>query len=120
MKYICLIYDNDAEWARMPRDEFDATMSEYMELGNELRQSGHMIGGARLERSNAATTVRVRGGALSTVDGPYAETKEQLSGYLLVEAGDLNEAIRLAARIPGARMGAVEVRPVADTGRPPS
>ncbi|HEY0780673.1 MAG TPA: YciI family protein [Gemmatirosa sp.] len=120
MKYICLIYDNDTEWARMPKDEFDATMGEYMALGSELMESGHMTGGARLERSHTATTVRVRGGALSTVDGPYAETKEQLSGYLLVEARDLNEAIQLAARIPGARMGAIEVRPVAAMGRTPT
>jgi hypothetical protein len=120
MQYICLIYDSDADWARMPKDEFDATLGEYMALGSELRQSGRMTGGARLQRSHTATTVRVRGGALSTTDGPYAETKEQLSGYFIVEARDLNEAIQLAARIPAARMGAVEVRPLAEMGRTPS
>lgn len=116
MKYLCMIYDNDAEWARMPMDEFDATLGEYQTLADDLRRSGHMAGGAQLQRSHTATTVRVRDGALSATDGPYAETKEQLSGYFLVEARDLNEAIQLAARFPAARMGAVEVRPLVERG----
>jgi hypothetical protein len=87
---------------------------EYSEITEAIRKSGHLIGANRLQPPTAATTVRVRGGKVSTTDGPYAETKEQLGGYYVIEARDLNEAIQVAARIPGARIGCVEVRPIAE------
>ncbi len=112
MKYLCMIYQDEAQSARRPQDETDAMMAEYGAFMDDIAASGHMLGGAQLHPSTAATTVRVRDGALSTTDGPYAETKEQLGGYYLIEARDLNEAIQVAARIPHARMGAIEVRPL--------
>ena len=78
-----------------------------------MRRNGHLVGANRLQPPDTAVTVRVRNGKVSTTDGPYAETKEQLGGYYLIEAADLNEAIRIAARIPAAQVGCVEVRPVA-------
>src|SRR6185295_5095918 len=87
---------------------------EYREFTDSIRKSGHLVSANRLKPSQDATTVRVRQGQVSTTDGPYAETKEQLGGYYVIEARDLNEAIRVASRIPGARLGCVEVRPIAD------
>ena len=114
MKYLCLIYDDEQLWERMSKDERDGIMGEYDAFARDISASGHMRGGAQLQPTAAATTVRLRDGALSATDGPYAETKEQLGGYFLVEARDLNEAIQVAARIPSARIGAVEVRPIVE------
>ena len=113
MKYLCLIC---AETLMEDMTEADAAkhLEEYRDLTENLRNSGQFIGGNRLLPSDAATTVRVRKGKVSTTDGPFAETKEQLGGYLLIEARDLNEAIQVASRIPGARIGCVEVRPIAE------
>ena len=86
-------------------------------LVEEIRTSGHYLGCNRLLPPDAAATVRVRNGKISTTDGPWVETKEQLGGYFLIEARDFNEAVRVAARIPGARIGCVEVRPVAEDAR---
>lgn len=116
MKYLCMIYDDEQLWARMSKDELDGIMGEYTAFGRDIAASGHMRGGAQLRPTNTATVVRVRGGALSATDGPYAETKEQLSGYYLIDARDLNEAIQVAGRIPSARTGAVEVRPIVEMG----
>jgi len=114
MKYLCLIYDEERKLAAMASDEMDAFMGEYMTFSAEIAASGHMVAGEELQPVNAATTVRIRNGRMSTTDGPFAETKEQLGGFFLIEARDLNEAIQVAARIPSARTGSVEVRPVVD------
>jgi hypothetical protein len=114
MKYLCLIYSDETAWPKMPKAEADKWMSEYMEFGASIKASGQYIAGHRLAPTTTATTVRVRNGKLSTTDGPFAETKEQLGGFYMIEARDLNDAIQVAARIPGARHGSVEVRPLAD------
>ena len=113
MKFLCLICAEKV-MEQMPPADAKAHFREYLEFTQSIKQSGHLIGGNRLLPAAAATTVRVRGGKLSTTDGPFAETKEQLGGYYLIEASNLNEAIQIAARIPGARLGCVEVRPVAE------
>lgn len=113
MKYLCLICA-ETMMEQMAAADAEAHYQEYAEFTEEIRHSGHLIGCNRLLPPGAATTVRVRRGKISTTDGPYAETKEQLGGYYLIEARDLNEAIRVAARIPGASHGCVEVRPIAD------
>jgi hypothetical protein len=115
MKYLCLICA-DPKYMMEHRTEADAAkhFDEYRVFTEDLRASGQFIGANRLLPPDAATTVRVRNGRVSTTDGPFAETKEQLGGYYLIEATDLNEAIRIASRIPGARFGCVEVRPVAE------
>jgi len=113
VKYLCLIYSDETQWPKLPKPEMDKMMAEYMEFTHGIQQSGQLVGSNRLQPTHTATTVRVRDGKLSTTDGPFAETKEQLGGYYLVEARDLNEAIQVAARIPGARVGCIEVRPIA-------
>ncbi len=114
MKYLCLIC---AERAYMMEFQLPAEArqqyAQYRAFTDDIRQSGHFVGANRLQPPETAITVRVRNGKVSTTDGPYAETKEYLGGYYLIEAADLNEAIRIAARIPNARYGSVEVRPVA-------
>jgi hypothetical protein len=112
MKYLCLIYDDETMWPKMSKDEMDRAMGEYFAFTEAIKSSGHYLGGEALTPTNTATTVRVRKGKTVTTDGPFAETKEQLGGYYLVEAKDLNDAIQVAARIPGAKMGSVEVRPI--------
>jgi len=112
MKYLCLIYDEEKKLQAMTKSEMDALMREYFAFTNDLRSSGNYLGGNDLQPIRNATTVRVRNGKVSTTDGPFAETREQLGGYYLVEAGDLNEAIQIASRIPSARMGSIEVRPI--------
>ena len=112
MKYLCLIYDEESNMAGMSKSEGDAFMGEYLGFTNAVKQSGNYIGGEQLQPVQTATTVRMRNGKLTTTDGPFAETKEQLGGYYLVEATDLNAAIQIAARIPSARIGSVEVRPI--------
>jgi hypothetical protein len=112
MKYLCLIYDEEKRFATMAKSEMDALMGEYFAFTKDIRQSGHMLGGNDLEPTRSATTVRVRNGRTSATDVPFAETKEQLGGYYLIEAKDLNEAIQVASRIPSAKLGAIEVRPV--------
>ena len=94
MKYLCLIYDDEQLWRRMTADERDAIMGDYSAFGRDIVASGHMRGGSQLQPTHAATTLRVRDGLLSATDGPYAETKEALGGYFLIEARDLNEAIQ--------------------------
>jgi hypothetical protein len=114
MKYLCLIYDEEKMWATMSEAEANAIMGEYFAFTEGVKKSGHYVGGEALQPTNTATSVRVRQGKTSTTDGPFAETKEQLGGYYLIEARDLNDAIQVAARIPGARHGTVEVRPIQD------
>jgi hypothetical protein len=112
MKYLCLIYDEEKKMESMSKTEADAFMGEYFTFTEGIQKSGHYVGGEALQPVQSATTVRVRNGKLSTTDGPFAETKEQLGGYYLIEARDLNDAIQVASKIPSARFGSVEVRPI--------
>ena len=112
MRYLCLIYDDESALGRMTKEQGNAIMGAYMALTAGIKKSGHYIGGNALQRTQTASTVRVRQGKISTTDGPFAETKEQLGGYYLIEAKDLNDAIAVAARIPGSKTGSVEVRPI--------
>ena len=112
MRYLYLIYENEKAWETMPKEEADAVFGEYFSFTEGIRQSGHHLGGEPLQPTHTATTVRVRNGKVSTTDGPFAETKEQLGGYYLINARDLNDAIQVASRIPSARYGAIEVRPI--------
>jgi len=114
MKYLCLIYDEEKKVAAMSKSESDAFMGEYFAFTDAIRKSGHYLGGEALQPVQTATTVRFRNGKLSTTDGPFAETKEQLGGFYFIDARDLNDAIQVASRIPSARTGSVEVRPVVE------
>lgn len=105
MKYLCLVY--------LEREKLHAVADgECLACGNGLRQSGKLVAAEPLEPTDTATTVRVRNGKVAITDGPFAETKEQLAGFYLIDARDLNEAIQVAAKIPPAREGSIEVRPV--------
>jgi hypothetical protein len=113
MKYLCLICA-ERVMEHMSEEEADRHYQEYIEFTEEARRNGYYISANRLKPSSAATTVRVRNGKVAVTDGPFAETKEQIGGYYVIEAGDLDEAIQVAAKIPGAKIGCVEVRPIAD------
>ena len=117
MQYLCLVYADEDRLAGMPQAEIDALIDETEASNEELRASGRLVLAQALEQVDGAVTVRVRDGRLSATDGPFAETNEQLGGFVLVEARDLNEAIQIAGRIPSARIGSVEVRPVIDLRR---
>lgn len=112
MKYLCLAYEDEATFHAMPRQEWDALRRETLDYVDTLRRDGHLISTEPLQSARTAVTVRVRDHRLTTVDGPFAETKEQLGGYFLIEARDLNEAIQIAGRWPSARLGTIEVRPL--------
>ena len=112
MKYLCLIYVNESEMGTMPRPDGEKMMAAYSDFTESIKKSGHYLGGDALQPTTTATTVRVRQNKVSTTDGPFAETKEQLGGFYMIEAKDLNDAIQVASRIPGAQSGSVEVRPV--------
>lgn len=112
MQYMLLIYESEKEFLARSAAQRDAIMGEYLKYTQDIVRSGHFKAGDPLEATSAATTVRVRDGRTLTTDGPFAETKEQLGGYYLVEAENLDDALRLAARIPSARWGSIEVRPV--------
>jgi hypothetical protein len=112
MKYLCLIYDEEKKIGDMSKADADAFMGEYFAFTEGIRKSGHYVGGEALQPVQTATTVRLRNGKVSTTDGPFAETKEQLGGYYLIDARDLNDAIQVAAKIPSARLGSIEVRPI--------
>jgi hypothetical protein len=116
MKYLCLICA-DTLMEHMTEADAQKHYQDYAEFTAAIRRSGHYLACNRLLLPETATTVRVRNGRISTTDGPYAETKEQLGGYFVIEAKDLNEAIRIAAKIPGAAHGCVEVRPIAEDER---
>jgi hypothetical protein len=112
MKYLCLIYDDEKKMAGMTKSEGDALMGEYGAFTESVKVSGHYLGSNPLQPVHTATTIRSRNGKVSTTDGPFAETKEQLGGYYLIEAKDLNDAIQLASRIPSVKTGSIEVRPI--------
>lgn len=116
MKYLCLICAEKV-MEQMTAATAEAHYAEYERFIADTRRSGHYLGCNRLQPPAEATTVRVRDGKISTTDGPWVETKEQLGGYFLIEARDLNEAIQVAARIPAAKFGCIEVRPVAEDTR---
>jgi hypothetical protein len=114
MKYVLTIYGDESSWADMTEEEGAREMAAYEAFGRELSEAGAFLGGEGLQPTATATTVRVRDGEPMLTDGPFAETREQLGGFYLIEAGDLDAAIRWAAKIPGAAKGSVEVRPVMD------
>jgi hypothetical protein len=114
MKYLCLIYDDEKVYETMTKEQGDAFMGEYFAYTEGIKASGHYVAGEALQPVSTATTIRIRNGKMSTTDGPFAETKEQLGGFYLVEAKDLNEAIQVAAKIPSVKIGSIEVRPIVD------
>ncbi|HEV7365446.1 MAG TPA: YciI family protein [Gemmatimonadales bacterium] len=114
MKYLCLIYENEKAFETISPAEGEAIMTEYFTFTSDIQKNGKYVAGEALQPTQTATTVRVRNGKVSTTDGPFAETKEQLGGFYMIEAKDLNDAIQVAARIPGARYGSIEVRPIMD------
>ena len=116
MKYLCLIYSESSVRAGMSEEAREQMSADYYAFTDEIRKSGHYLGGNPLQPVSTAASVRVRNGKPSTTDGPFAETKEQLGGYYLIEAADMDEAVAVAARIPGAKLGTIEVRPVAPFG----
>ena len=120
MKYLLMIAIDEKRLDAMPQDEMDALVQEHFALDDELGARDELVASEALESVRSATTVRVRGGKATITDGPFAETKEQLGGFYLIEAPDLDRAIEVAKRIPSARLGSVEVRPVHDLRRNPA
>jgi hypothetical protein len=118
MRYALLIYANEQEWAAQSEEQAQAVNQEYLAFTKDIIDRGLMKGGEALQATATATTVRVRDGDTLTTDGPFAETKDQLGGFYLVDCRDLDEAIELAARIPDARRGSIEIRPVMDVDMP--
>ena len=112
MQYILLIYENEAEAKGRNKEESQRIWGEYMAFTGSVKESGHMRAGEPLESTATATTVRVKAAKTVKTDGPFAETREQLGGFYIVEAKDLDEAVGIAARIPTAKHGSIEVRPI--------
>ncbi|MGO8992403.1 MAG: YciI family protein [Polyangiaceae bacterium] len=112
MQYMLLIYSDEKQYMAQPEPELRKLGAEFMAFTKSIVDSGNLRAGDRLQPTNVATTVRVREGKTLTTHGPFAETREQLGGYYLIEAKDLDEATAIAARIPGARLGSIEVRPI--------
>jgi hypothetical protein len=112
MKYLCTIYGEESQWSEATPEQMSEVLAAYTAFGEEAGQAGVILGGEGLEPTSSATTVRVRDGERVLSDGPFAETKEQLGGFYLLECESLDEAIDWAAKIPGASTGSVEVRPV--------
>jgi hypothetical protein len=120
MQYLLLIYENEKVWEEMSGEQSGQMFGEYNKLSADIRQSGHLIAGEALQSITTATTVRTRNGKTTMTDGPFAETREQLGGFYLINAKDLDEATMIAAKIPSARHGSIEVRPVAVFEAPPA
>ena len=120
MKYLLLIYNNEQTWNSISEGERQQIYGEYRKLREELLSSGQFVTGSQLQPISTATTVRVRDGKELVTDGPFAETHEQLGGYFLIEAQNLDEATSIAARIPSAKDGTIEVRPLVETAAPAS
>jgi hypothetical protein len=114
MMYLCLVYHDEQKLNALSASEYDALVAETLAYDEEMRQSGHYIASNALEFVATAASIRIRNGKAFISEGPFVETKEQLGGYILIDARDLNEAIRVASKIPPARMGGIEVRPVKD------
>lgn len=113
MKYMLLIHDSEKVWSTLSQDEQQQIMADYRRFSEEIKATGQYLAGSQLQPTSAATSVRVRNGKRVVTDGPFAETREQLGGYYLVDAKDLDEAIGLAERLPSARLGTIEIRPLA-------
>ncbi len=118
MKYLCMIYTEPKASESLTKTEYDALVRDALAYDEELRKSGHLIAAQALQPVHTATSLRMRNGKMSTTDGPFVETKEQLGGFILIEARDLNEAMQLASKIPPARLGGVEVRPIRELTPP--
>jgi len=114
MKYMLLIYDDEKAWASFSESQRQGYMGEYRQFTEAIKASGNHVSGSQLRETAAATKVQLRAGKRLVTDGPYAETREQLGGYYLIEAKNLDEAIAIAARIPSARSGTIEVRPLVE------
>jgi hypothetical protein len=114
MKYICLSYLGPVNWETMSESERKTSMEEFFAYEADMRKNGHIIGGEGLQTAKNAATLRFQNGKLAVTDGPYAETKEQLAGFWIVEARDLNHAIQLMSKNPAVRGGAIEIRPAAN------
>lgn len=114
MKYLCLAYEEESKLNRLSESEWDALRSETLSYVDKLRQDGYLIAAEPLKSVRTARTVRVRGGETQVTDGPFAETKETLGGFFLIEVSDADEAVRLASEWPSARLGSIEVRPLDD------
>jgi hypothetical protein len=114
MRYLLTIYTDESGWGDATPEDAQQMMAAYGAVGDAMREAGVILGGEGLQPTSTATTVTVRDGETITTDGPFAETREQLGGYYLLDCKDLDEAISWAARIPGAQLGSVEVRPVMD------
>jgi hypothetical protein len=117
MQYLLLIYDKESDWGTLSEAQQSAMMKEYQDFTKSINESGHWRASSQLHPVSKATTVRIRDGKKMVTDGPFAETKEQLGGFYLVEAKDLDEAVALAARVPSARFGSIEVRPLVGRNR---
>jgi hypothetical protein len=120
MQYLLLIYENEKAWEDMSPEQSGAMFGEYMQFTQTVKQSGHLIAGEALQPIATATTVRTRNGKTTMTDGPFAETREQLGGFYLINAKDLDEATAIAARIPSVRHGSIEIRPVQVFDAPPA
>ena len=118
MKYLLLIYESEKAFEGVTEAEQGKIFQEYMDYTNRIRKNGNYVAGEALQPVSTATTVRVKNGKTLTTDGPFAETREQLGGFYMVEAKDLDEAIQLAAGIPAVRTGSIEVRPIMPTPPP--
>ncbi len=114
MKYVCLGYIDQEKWGSLPENELSAFMDECFTYDDELRRREHFTGGEALDNAHNAVTLRMRNGKVTVTDGPYAETKEQLGGILILEARDLNHAIQLMSKHPGVAAGPFEIRPTVD------
>ncbi len=114
MKYMLLIYDRENDWLNMSESEQTKVIGDYRQFTEQIKATGQWVAGFQLHRTASATSVRVRNGKRQTSEGPFAATGEQLGGYYLVEAKDLDEALALAERVPSARFGTIEVRPVVE------
>lgn len=112
MKYLCMVFYDEKKLEALSASESQALDDQSLANDDALRKSGHLIAAQALESVHTATTVRIRNGKVSITDGPFAETNEQIGGFILIEAQDLNEAIQLASKIPPIRLGGIEVRPI--------
>ena len=114
MRYMLLIYSPESYWQSISEQERGKIYQEYLDFTDSIRKSGHWLAGDPLEATAAATTVRVRNGKAMATDGPFAETREQLGGYYIIQAKNLDEATAIAERVPSSRIGSIEVRPILD------